>query len=308
MTASTSDRFVGDLLVRIGVIDASGLAQAKARSGHGTTLGRVLASLGLVAESVTASAVASALHLEYIENPFPEVSANVAALLPAEFCRKRGAVPLGLDGNRLRLAIFDAMDDGVLRDVGFKTGKTPVAVVVTQTVFEQLCAHLYPEDVRATAYALLDGSAPVGEIEATGDTEYDLIDPAVLAKDIKQPPIIRLVNQILSDAATAGASDIHIEPQEGFLQVRQRVDGLLRDVLTIPHHLQDLTISRLKIMSGMDISERRKPQDGRSRLRFEGRRIDLRVSSLPTHFGEKVVIRLDVDPIHVSEFDQVVEQ
>ena len=98
---------------------------------------------------------------------------------------------------------------------------------------------------------------------------------------------MRLVNLILSDAAKAGASDVHIEPHETLLQVRQRVDGLLRDVLTIPHHLQDQTISRLKIMSGMDIAERRKPQDGRSRLRFEGRRIDLRVSTLPTQFGRR---------------------
>ena len=103
---------------------------------------------------------------------------------------------------------------------------------------------------------------------------------------------MKLVNLILSDAAKAGASDVHIEPHETLLQVRQRVDGLLHDVLTIPHHLQDATISRLKIMSGMDISERRKPQDGRSRLRFEGRRIDLRVSTMPTQFGEKIVIRL----------------
>src|SRR6185295_13215168 len=116
-------------------------------------------------------------------------------------------------------------------------------------------------------------------------------DPASLAKDVQLPPIVKLVNLILSDAAKAGASDVHIEPHELLLQVRQRVDGLLHDVLTIPHHLQDATLSRLKIMSGMDISERRKPQDGRSRLRFEGRRIDLRVSTLPTQFGEKVVIR-----------------
>ena len=107
-----------------------------------------------------------------------------------------------------------------------------------------------------------------------------------------QPPIVRLVNLVLSDAAKAGASDVHIEPHEKQLHVRQRVDGLLRDVLTIPRHLQDAAISRLKIMAGMDIAERRKPQDGRARLRFEGRRIDLRVSTMPMQFGEKVVIRL----------------
>src|SRR5262249_12097106 len=87
-------------------------------------------------------------------------------------------------------------------------------------------------------------------------------------------------------------SDIHIEPQEDRLQVRQRVDGLLKDVLKIPKGLQESTISRMKIISGMDIAERRKPQDGRSRLRFEDKRIDLRVSTLPTQFGEKVVVRL----------------
>ncbi len=104
--------------------------------------------------------------------------------------------------------------------------------------------------------------------------------------------MVRLVNLLLSDAASAGASDVHIEPQETLLQVRQRVDGLLHEVLTIPRHLQDATISRLKIMSGMDISERRKPQDGRCQLKLGGGRIDLRVSSMPTQFGEKIVIRL----------------
>jgi type IV pilus assembly protein PilB len=116
---------------------------------------------------------------------------------------------------------------------------------------------------------------------------------------------VKLVNLILSDAAKAGASDVHIEPHEFHVQVRQRVDGLLHDVLTIPHHLQDATISRLKIISGMDISERRKPQDGRSRLRFEGRRIDLRVSTMPTQFGEKAVIRLLSTDKAISTIEQL---
>ena len=139
---------------------------------------------------------------------------------------------------------------------------------------------------------MLATAKPAGEVEADSEGEYDLVDPKSLAKDVRLPPIVKLVNLILSDAAKAGASDVHIEPHETQLQVRQRVDGLLYDVLTIPHHLQDATISRLKIMSGMDIAERRKPQDGRSRLRFEGKRIDLRVSTMPTQFGEKIVIRL----------------
>jgi len=284
--------FIGDLLIREGVVDLPGLARAvEARTAHPSTLGRALASLGLADESVVAATIASALHLEHLDGEPPVIGEKIAALLPAEFCRKRGVVPLGFDGQVLRLAVSDPMDDSVLQDVRFRTGRTTVAVVVTQTWLDRLCRRVYPED-EATPYDMLGSADPAGEFESTNETEYDIVDPAKLAKGTKLPPIIRLVNLILSDAASAGASDVHIEPQEGSVQVRQRVDGLLRDVLTIPHHLQDQTISRLKIISGMDIAERRKPQDGRSRLRFEGRRIDLRVSTLPTQFGEKIVIRL----------------
>ena len=298
--------FIGDLLIREGVIDAPGLARGiEARTAHATTLARALASLGLADETVVAATIASALHLEHLEGEPPVIDEDIASLLPAEFCRRRGVVPLGFDGRVLRLAVSDPMDDSVLQDVRFRTGKNPVAVVVTQTWLDRLCRRVYPEEDHPTPYDMLDGADPAGEVEPTNEGEYDLVDPATLAKDITLPPIIRLVNLILSDAASAGASDVHIEPQETAVQVRQRVDGLLRDVLTIPHHLQDQTISRLKIIAGMDISERRKPQDGRSRLRFAGRRMDLRVSTLPTQFGEKVVIRLLNSERAILPLDQI---
>ena len=302
----TPHGFIGELLIRKGVIDAAGLARAiEAQSGRATTVGRALASLGLADESVVAATIASALHLEYLPDQPPPIGEDVLALLPADFCRKRGVVPLGLDGQVLRLAVSDPMDDSALQDARFKTGKKTVAVVVTQTSLDRLCRQAYPEPDGPTQYDMLDSLVPSGEIETSSDGEYDLVDPATLAKGTKLPPIVRLVNLILSDAATAGASDVHIEPQEALVQVRQRIDGILRDVLTIPHHLQDQTISRLKIISGMDISERRKPQDGRSRLRFDGRRIDLRVSTLPTQFGEKVVIRLLHSGRAILPLDQV---
>ena len=188
----------------------------------------------------------------------------------------------------------DPLDLTLLTDVEFRTGKKVVAVVATQTMVEQALVQTYPSLAPTsvpTSYDMLDDVRPEGEVESAG-VESDLVDAATLVKDTNLPPIVRLVNLILSDAAKAGASDIHIEPQESVVHVRQRVDGLLREALTLPLHLRDQTISRLKIISGMDIAERRKPQDGRSRLRFEGRRIDLRVSTLPTQFGEKVVVRL----------------
>jgi len=284
--------FIGDLLIRQGVVDAEGMTRALAvPAAQATTIGRALATLGLAEESVVAAVIASALHLEFVDGELPAISEDVAKLLPAEFCRKARVAPLGWAGNVLRVAMSDPMNDSVLQDVRFRTGKKTVAVVATQAWVERLTAQIYPE-IGAPSYDMLANVNPAGEVEAANETEYDLVDPATLEKDTKLPPIVRLVNLILSDAASAGASDVHIEPHEAFLQVRQRVDGLLRDVLTVPHHLQDQTISRFKIISGMDITERRKPQDGRSRLRFQGRRIDLRVSTLPTQFGEKIVIRL----------------
>jgi type IV pilus assembly protein PilB len=297
--------FVGDLLIRAGVVDAAGLALAlEVQSTHASTLGRALAGLGIADESVVATTIASALHLEYLGGEPPDVTDAVAAMLPVAFCRKRGAAPLAFDGKRLRLAVTNPMDDSVLRDVEFRTGKKAVAIVVTESWLEKLFDRLYPV-APLSSYDMLQTVDPAGQIEATSEAEYDLVDPASLAKDVQLPPIVRLVNLLLSDAAKAGASDVHIEPHELQLQIRQRVDGLLHDVLAIPHHLQDATISRLKIISGMDISERRKPQDGRSRLRFEGRRIDLRVSTMPTQFGEKVVIRLLNADKAVAGIDQI---
>jgi type II secretory ATPase GspE/PulE/Tfp pilus assembly ATPase PilB-like protein/ActR/RegA family two-component response regulator len=297
---------VGDLLIQKGVVDVAGLTRGlAAQAKHTNTLGRALADLGLADETSVAAATASALRLEYLGGEPPVIGADVARLLPGEFCKKRRAIPLGLAGNSLRLAVADPMDYSVLQDVEFKTGRKIVAVVVTQTWLEKAAARLYPEVDRSLSYDMLTSVNPAGEIESANEAEYDLVDPATLAKEAELPPIVRLVNMILSDAAKVGASDVHIEPQEGFVQVRQRVDGLLRDVLTIPHHLQDQTISRFKIISGIDISERRKPQDGRSRLRFEGRRIDLRVSTLPTQFGEKVVIRLLNSERAILPLDQI---
>jgi type IV pilus assembly protein PilB len=141
-------------------------------------------------------------------------------------------------------------------------------------------------------YNLLADVRPEGEAESDLELEYEILSPAQMAKLSKLPPIVRLVNMILSDAVKAGASDIHVEPQEDLLQVRYRVDGALVDALKVPKHLQPNVISRFKIIARLDIAEHRKPQDGRSRLRFEDRRIDLRVSTLPAQFGEKVVVRL----------------
>lgn len=285
--------FVGDLLIRNGVVGAEAVSRAlKVQSEERCTIGRALERLGVANESAVASALAAGLNIEYLEHDAATPDNDVLALLPEELCRRHLALPLSLEGNRVRVAMPDPANYSTLQDLEFRTGRRVIPVAVTESWFERMLAGAYPPKPRVTSYDLLQQVTASGEVEALKVTEYDLVDPAALAKDTQLPPVVGLVNKILSDAARAGASDVHIEPGETAVLVRERVDGLLRDALTIPRHLQDQTTSRIKIISGMDIAERRKPQDGRCRLRFEGRRIDLRVSTLPTQFGEKIVIRL----------------
>ena len=298
--------FLGNLLVSKGLVDSTALGRAlELQSQNRSTLGHALAALGYADEADVGRAVAEALHLEFVDGEPPPVVNEIARLLPEDVCRKQKVAPLDVQGKALRLAMADPLNMSVQQDAGFRSGRKIVAVVVTQTWLERHLDRVFepapPEP--QTPYDMLRSVEPAGEVEAT--REYELVDPSTLAKDVQLPPIVRLVNLILSDAANAGASDVHVEPQDAFLQVRQRVDGMLREVLTIPSHLQEQTISRLKIISGMDIAERRKPQDGRCRLRFGGRRIDLRVSTLPTQFGEKVVIRLLNTDSAVLPLDQL---
>jgi type IV pilus assembly protein PilB len=288
----TKSGMVGDILTRSGIIDSSGLSSAQEiQAKTGFSLGKILADLGLANEDAVASIIAKGLHLECLGTQLPEIITEVGALLPTKFCHNHLVVPLSLEGNALRIAMADPLDYSVIQDVLFRTGKRVVPVVASQTIIMMLLERLPREASEGEeTYEHLTGSADGGMLGT--EVSDDVVDAAKLAKDTTLPPVIRLVNLMLSGAAKSGASDIHVEPKEKNLLVRQRVDGLLQDVFKIPKHLQDATISRLKIISGMDISDRRRPQDGRSQLRFEGKRIDLRVSTLPTQFGEKVVIRL----------------
>ena len=283
---------IGELLMHAGLVDAPGLSQAReAQVQNAASLGKTLANLGLADEESSAAAIAKKLHMELLGNEPVSIASEVAILLPADFCRRRLVLPLSVHGGMVRLAMTDPLDLSTIQDVEFQTSKRVTAVVASETKIENLLRKTYQTEAKDTE-SILAAAGSGGEVEAVDETEFELIDPTKLAKDVKLPPIIRLVNSILSNAAKAGASDIHLEPKETHLQVRQRIDGLLRDVMAIPKNLKDATLSTIKVLSGMDITERRRPQDGRSRLRFEGKRIELRVSTLPTQFGEKAVIRL----------------
>jgi len=283
---------IGDLLVRSGIIDATGLARAReSQQKNGVSLSKALTTLGLADEQGIVGAIAQMMRLEALDPVLPGIPAEIAALLPSDFCRKRTVAPLSLQGKILRLVIADPTDYSTIQDAEFRSGRRILAVVASHAQIQNLIRQTYAEESPAN-FDALGAVAAQGEVETVTDSEIEVVDPAKLAKDTQMPPVVRLVNLILSGAAKNGASDIHMEPKENFLQVRYRVDGLLREVIKVPKNQMDAAISRMKIISGMDIADRRRPQDGRSRLKYEGKRIDLRVSSLPTQFGEKVVIRL----------------
>ncbi|HEY3064479.1 MAG TPA: type II/IV secretion system protein [Methylomirabilota bacterium] len=281
-------RKLGEILIELGLINAEGLKRAlEVQAREGGTLTRVVSGLGLVDEKAVSSAIADWFDFECLER-LP-VAPETARLIPPEFCEKRLIAAVGVQNRTLRLAMVDPFDMPTIQDVEFMTNMRVVPVVSTESAIREVLNRLHGGAAAEVAELLGDMNVEA-EVEAVADEDDAL--PQQLEKDGHLPQTVRLVTSLLANAVKEGASDIHLEPQERGLQVRYRVDGLLQDTLMVPRPLQDATISRLKIMSGMDIAERRKPQDGRSQLKTEGRRIDLRVSTLPTQYGEKIVIRI----------------
>ena len=276
------------LLQEVGVVDATALARAvQYQAREGGTLPRALAALGLASEETVCEALARGLRVDYVSLEAASVDEELMANLPPGFCRERLALPLASDRRGVRLAMAEPLNYRTVQDVEFRTGRAVHVVLASETTVRSLLERREGAHADEPLFDILSGAVPSGEVDVpSGEaTEKE-------AKGGVRPPIVRLVNMILSEAARVGASDVHVEPQEDHLQIRRRIDGLLEDVLRIPREYRAAVTSRFKIIAGMDIAERRRPQDGRSTLRLGDEKIDLRLSSLPTQFGEKIVVRL----------------
>jgi type IV pilus assembly protein PilB len=287
-------RRLGEILVAQGIVSAEQLEQVLRlqQSQKGTRLGRLLTDLGYVNDVLLAEVVADQLRLPVVDLATATLDPEVLALIPRDLAIRTRCLPLRLDGRDLSVVTCDPTDVHALDQIAFKTGFRVKPVVTAEgDLIAALERHYAAEDVApltstdtvtiADQLEILDGSD-----EAAAGPEVDLVRAAHAA------PVIRLVNSILVDAIQAGASDIHIEPQQEGVNLRYRVDGVLRHVLTMPKRSQAKTISRIKIAAHMDIAERRRPQDGRTRILLCGESYDLRVSTLPTADGETVVIRI----------------
>lgn len=223
-----------------------------------------------------------------------QVDPAVAALIPLSFCERQLVVPLRLEGKRLMLALADPMDMGLIEDLRFVSGLEIQPVMADIAAIKAKFAEVYGLgegiDFRELE-TFVGGPDPYEGIEIVIEEE-DNKSLEDLLRGTDEPPAIRLVNAVMLEAIRLGASDIHIQPRTKSVVVRYRIDGVLVDKIQIPHNLHQSLVSRLKVMSELDISERRRPQDGRITVKTPMRIVDLRISTLPTINGEKVVMRI----------------
>ena len=285
-------RKLGEILVDAGVLSPEDLQKAlSAQKDGGGRLGAVLVSLGLIDEDTMLTALEAQLGIPRVELARYIINPEVARLLPEAFVRSHKVFPIEKVGNRITLAMADPLDVFALDDVRISTGLEVDPVIASEAEIEAVINECY--GAGPAAKLVKEVQAQVSGASARGQAAR--VEEARQAADeaqVMSAPAVRLANAIISEAVKARASDIHIEPQESQVRVRYRVDGVLRQVMTFPKELGPPVASRIKVMAGMDIAERRMPQDGRVEMRAEGEEVDLRVSTLPTLHGEKVEIRI----------------
>ena len=231
--------------------------------------------------------------IEEVQLPEFRVDAALTDLIPRSFCLRQGVVPLKLEGRRLMLAMADPLDEGLIDEVRFTAGLDINAVTADIAAIRKKVDEMYGggEVDFKELETLVSSPDPYEGIEIVIEDD-DAAKLEDLLRETEAPPAIRLANAIILEAIRLGASDIHIQPRTKSVVVRYRIDGVLADKIHIPHHLHQSLVSRLKIMSELDISERRRPQDGRITVKTPMRMVDLRISTLPTINGEKIVMRI----------------
>ena len=284
---------LGESLVRAGMLTDEQLATAleiqQFAEGPKPRLGAVIVGEGFATEDAIAHALAAQTGLRYIDLSEVDIDPELIRLLPQKLAYQHQVIPLQLAADRLVIAIADPTNLTAVDDVKAATGigRFELRVAAMSAVREAI-DHLYAVDMAATD--ALDQLGIAADVEFITDEPAE--DARSLERDAQAAPVIRLVNAMLGDAMRGRATDVHIEPRSDDVKVRYRIDGLLRNVMSLPRHVLPSVVSRIKIVSGMDIAERRRPQDGRNRFVIDGHPIDTRVSTMPTVYGEKVVVRL----------------
>ncbi len=285
---------LGNLLARQGHLQQEELEKAlRIQNNTHKVLPKILVDMDVVDETTIMKVIQNAQQINRVSPNEFSVPEALAALIPREVCEKNILVPLKKNGGQLIVAMADPTDMNKVDDLKFITGLTIEPVLATQSEILQKLVDIYgEEDVLGQAMSEIEMDDPTENIEIIIEEDDEHGDLGDLLKATEQPPAIRIVNAIISDALRHRASDVHIEPKAKYTMVRYRIDDLLEDKLHIPAHMHMPMVSRIKIMSDLDIAERRRPQDGRITVKTSSRMVDMRISTLPTINGEKVVFRI----------------
>ena len=279
---------LGDLLIAAGVIGQEELQKALSiQKQTRERLGDVLIENGMITEQHLIEALQMQLGVDFVDLTAVSIPLELAKFVPRSIAKKYCVVPVKLVKDELYVAMSDPLNFVAQEEIKAASHKQVVPMIATRRATESAINTLYGNEGAARAIEEMKREA--------GDSQTDII-PAQMAQTAdnaaNEAPTIRFVNSVIERAIAERASDIHLEPQEGEMVVRMRIDGALRRVFTVPSNLQATVISRLKIMGGMNISERKIPQDGRAMYSAKGKDIDLRINSMPTVHGEKMVLRL----------------
>jgi type IV pilus assembly protein PilB len=283
-------RSVEQLLLERGQISDEQLTQARTVQAQtpGKAIGQILLSMNVANEAQVLSALADTLGLSFEVPDKTKVDAQAFGLLQPDFIRKHQALPMRIEDKAVVMAMADPNNVFLIDELKRKTRREIKVVVATAGDINRTVEQLTSETTDVKVDEIIKDMAE-DDVQVVKEEKEDITD---LEKIGNESPIIRFVNYLIFDAIKQGASDIHIEPKEKALKVRYRIDGLLFEAMNPPHSMHPAIVSRLKIMANLDISERRLPQDGRIRAVVHGRKIDLRLSTLPTASGEKCVMRI----------------
>jgi type IV pilus assembly protein PilB len=272
---------LADILLERGLVDEAQLAAAyDEHQKAGRSLGRVLVEHGVLSEAQLVEALASQIGLQFVDLAEYNVDGSAVALVPPTVCRRHTVLPIGYAEGRLVLAMADPGNVFALDDVRSLTQMELRQVVATR------------DDLLSAIDRLCRADSDLDDLTSALSRDDEEEDLARLKEVVDEAPIVKYVNLLITQAIQDRASDIHIEPGEHDVRVRYRIDGVLHEVMRSPRSIQSGVISRLKIMSDINIAERRVPQDGRLSVTAHGQKIDLRVATLPTVWGEKVVMRI----------------
>jgi len=282
----------GSDLITDGIVTEEQLKIAlEEQKKSGLTLLETLKKLKFINEETFANLLARQWGFPYIDLSTVEIDKDIVHLISEEIARRYQAIPFGKTrDDKIMVAIVDPTDIVAIDYLRNLIPNSKLYVSSYEAIFRNIEKYYSMETTVKEAVKEMTGGVSIEvEKEEIKDIELSIDEAKSLAETA---PIIRLMNQIMTEAITSNASDIHMEPQKRYLRIRYRIDGVLRDTMNLPKNIQPGIISRVKIMANLDIAERRRPQDGRINLKFRGREIDLRVSVLPGIFGEKVVLRI----------------